>query len=145
VREATRRRIVPLGILTALGIAYAAARPTLAATIPHLEIGEFPAALFIATPLIWLAVRPVRPPDVIESPWRRHKQIVRVLGDPETAPIEANLRAWVEHGASPERASAMLSQVDPKLGELAMQASTRRKREALLRTLIERTRSNTRA
>lgn len=138
MRETTRR-LLPLAALTALAILYAAVRSTLAASVAHLDIIEFPAALLVAGPLLWLAARPMRPTEARESPWRRHAQVVRAVADPETAPLEAELRAWVERGDAPERASAMLARVDPALGEAAARATTRRKREALVRLVSERT------
>lgn len=138
MRDGAGRRLVPLGVLAAMGAAYVAARPALAATVPHLDIVEFPVTLVVAAPLLWLAARPARPPRRLEAPWKRHEQVVRVLDDPETAPLETDLRAWVERGASPDRARAIFSRVDPTLGEMTTKASTRRKREALLRAIIQR-------
>lgn len=108
------KRLVPLGALAALGVAYAALRPTLMGVVWHLEILEVPAAILVAAPLVWLTVRPEpSPPHRPSDEWRRHEQVVRLLPDPEAAPLARELaeRAALAAGGSRKKRDAYLQRI----------------------------------
>lgn len=146
--RATLRRIlafVALGLVVGLWLV---ARPSVLALWPMGALVEFPIALVVVALLLWLAARPARARERPEAPWRRHEQVVRPLPDPETAPLERALDAWVDGGKDPDRAADVLAralEMDDDRRAAARQrllqdmgaATNRRKREALVRRVLE--------
>ena len=144
----TLRRIlafVTLGLLAGLWLI---ARPAVLERWSLAWMLEFPIGLAVVALLAWLAMRPARTKERPESPWQRHEQVVRPLADPDAAPLQGALDAWVEHGESPGAAADVLAralETDPDLRERARaristdmaEATSRRKREALLRRVLE--------
>ena len=103
---------------------------------------EFPVAAIVIALLAWLAMRPARARERPEPPWTRHEQVVRHIADPEASPLEATLDEWVDQGVGAREAADVLSRAlcldEPARAKLEAgmaAASSRRKREAYLRSL----------
>jgi hypothetical protein len=143
VRESLRR-LAPLVALAALTSAYVGARPTLLQSVWRLDILEYPLGLLVAAPLLWLAARPPRDARARKpapaAPWRKHRQVVVPLPDPETAASEALLRAWLQDGREAERVAALLGGRRAGADADVRAATTRRRREAVLRRLMSSSR-----
>jgi hypothetical protein len=99
-----------VGVLGVLLVGYVAARPMLAASLPHLGILEYPVGLVLGGLLVYVGLR--RPKAEREPPvpeWRRHVQVVRPVPDAERTRHEAPLRAWVERGEDPAAAALVIA------------------------------------
>lgn len=146
--RAVLRRI---GAFLVLGLAagvWLIARPAVLAQWPMAALLEFPVGLAVVGLLCWLAARPARVKEKPEAPWARHEQVVRPLADPEAVPLAAAVDAWVESGQGAEAAADVLARaLDPddarrdahrqRLLQDMAAASSRRKREALVRRVLE--------
>jgi hypothetical protein len=133
-------RLVPLGVLAVLALAYVLLRPVLAGLIPHLGIWELPFGALVVAGLVLLALR--APPGERPRPtpgWRRHRQVVRALPDPEAARLAGPLERWARTGADAPAAAEVLARATGRpaesLSPLLAGASTERRRRALLRDL----------
>lgn len=141
------RRLVPVALMGALGIAYVLARPALAASIPYLAILEFPVGALVLGILLWLALARRTPRPEPQPEWRRHEQVVRALPDPATRAYMEPVEAWLETGERAEEAAVVLAKAattEPAaqerlraqlLPQLTLKAS-RRKRESLLKQYL---------
>ena len=115
------RRLIPVGVLGALLVGYVAMRPSLAQSVPHLGIIEYPVGLLLGGLLVWAGVR--RPREEREPPipvWERHAQVVRAVPDAELARHETPLRAWIERGDDPAAAARVIARAqarDPEEAE----------------------------
>jgi hypothetical protein len=147
VQRDLAKRFGAIAVLGILAVGDVALRPALSAKVPHLVLWEFALGLAIVPFLLWIALRPQakrRPP----APWRRHEQIVRSLPDPVVRGAADPLEAWVERGDAPEAAAAVLARAtasDPEARdaayaahlERAKTATTRRKREQLIESILK--------
>lgn len=109
------RRLLPVGVLGVLLVGYVAARPALAANLPHLAIIEYPVGLLLGGLLVYVGLR--RPREEREPPvpeWRRHEQVVRPVPDAEVARHEAPLRAWLERGEDPAAAARVIARAQAR-------------------------------
>ena len=144
-------RVVPVLVLGVVLVGYVAMRPTLAETVPHLAIAEYPAGLLVTGLLVYVALR--RPRRERETPapaWRRHAQVVRALPDAELDRLQAPLRAWVERGDDPRAAAGVIARAQARdaseaqaleadLAERLASARSPRAREKLLNDLAKST------
>jgi hypothetical protein len=123
-----------------VAIAYVLARPVIGRAVPHLSIWEYPiGAAFVAT-LVLLALRTPPAERPHEEPgWRKHRQVVRVLPDPEAQRLAAPLEQWARTGRDAGAAADVLAratgQTPETLTPLLAGAATERKRRALLHKL----------
>jgi hypothetical protein len=119
-------------------VGYLLVRPALARAVPHLGIWEFPAGAALAFALVALSLRR-RERRAPPEPWRKHRQVVRALPDPEAERLAAALERWARAGGDPAPALDVLARATGRpaasLSPLLRDASTERKRRALLRKL----------
>lgn len=148
VERVVMRRIVAFGLLGLVTGAWLVARPGVVAAQPIAPLLEFPLGALVIGTLAWLAARPARAREPSEAPWRRHAQVVRTLADPEVSPLEDVLERWVATGADAHAAADVLARaldMDParrtqaraELAARMIPLKSRRKRESLLRDIIE--------
>lgn len=135
----TLRRIFAFTALALLAGVWLVVRPTVLRMEPFARFYEFPVGLALVALLAWVAMRPARARETPERPWRRHAQVVRAVPDPEAAPLERALDAWVERGEDPQAASRVLARALGLDADAATRleadmraANSRRKREALV-------------
>lgn len=135
----TLRRILGFAALALLAGLWLVVRPTVLRVEPFARFYEFPVGLALVALLAWVAMRPARARETPERPWRRHAQVVRAVPDPEAAPLESALDAWVERGDDPQAAARVLARaldIDAdaatRLEAEMRSATSRRKREAIV-------------
>ncbi|GEM_PF-5889328 len=133
-------RLVPLGALAIVSLAYVLLRPVLSSMIPHLGIWELPFGALVVATLVLLALRAPKEERPRPTPgWRKHAQLVRALPDPEASRYAAPLERWARTGVDAPAAAQALAratgQAPESISPLLARASTERKRRDLLRRM----------
>lgn len=120
--------------------AWLLARPFVAAQVPHLILYEFPVAALLAALVAWLALRTPKerraePP----APWRKHRQVVRELPDPEAARLVDALERWARTGDGVADAAAVVATArgEPERADHYASVLAAPKRERQRRALLD--------